>query len=227
LLTYVHNTFLKKFLFFLIFTALCFTPLYCFAEISFSEINKELNTGDWKIRMAAIEKLENNQAEEAIDILMRAAGDWREYWPVQIKAIQFLGEARNPKAVDVLLSIFNSYSQVFHCPAIKSYTALALGNFRGNAKVVASLIEGLKNNELLIREASIKALGNIGDAAAVPHLIPLLQNKSIAIRLSTLKALENIGDPSVIPHFRTVAEKDPDTTVKKEAIIALDNFHKI
>ena len=93
--------------------------------------------------------------------------------------------------------------------------------------MVASLIEGLKNNELLIREASIKALGNIGDAAAVPHLIPLLQNKSIAIRLSTLKALENIGDPSVIPHFRTVAEKDPDTTVKKEAIIALDNFHKI
>jgi HEAT repeat protein len=218
---------MKRFLCSLVITVLCFSPLYCFAEISFTEIRKELNTGDWKIRMAAVEKLENNKDEEAIEILMRVAGDWREYWPVQVKAIQYLGEARNPKSINLLLSVFNSYAQVFYCPAIKSYTALALGNFKGNTKIIESLINGLQSSELLIREASVKALGNIGDISAVPHLIPLLQDKSIAMRLSTLKALENIGDPSVIPHFRTVAEKDPDSIVKKAALMALDNFHKI
>jgi len=195
------------------------------AAEEFEKIKRDLDSRDWQIRLAAVEKL-NNKDEQTIDLLMQVVGMRGEYWPVKIKAIQLLGEAGNPKSIELLLSIFNDTFNNWECPSIKSYTALALGNFKGNEKVVDSLIEGVNDRELFTREASIQSLGKIGNTKAVPHLVSLLNDQSAAVKLSTIKALELIGDPQAIPYIQRVADNDTDFLVKSNARAALSNFHQ-
>lgn len=196
-----------------------------FATEGFDKIKADLDSRKWEVRLAAVEKLTNLKEEETIDLLMQVAGDRGEYWPVKIKAIKLLGESANPKTVKMLLSIFNEPFNNWECPAIKSYTALALGNFKGNAKVVDSLIAGINDPELFTREASIQSLGRIGNPAAVLPLIAALNSDSSAVKLSAIKALEMIGDPQAIPHLQWIAENDKDSVIKSQAKAALNNFH--
>jgi len=196
-----------------------------FAADGSDKIKADLNSSNWEVRRAAVEKLNNFKDEGTIDLLMQVAGSRVEYWPVKIKAITLLGDSANPRAVELLLSIFNDPFNNWECPAIKSYTALALGNFKGNAKVVDTLISGINDRELFTREASIQSLGRIGDRAAVLPLIAALNNDNSAIKLSAIKALETIGDPQAIPHLRRIAENDKDSVVKSQAKAALNNFH--
>lgn len=196
-----------------------------FATEGFDKIKADIDSRKWEVRLAAVEKLNNLKEEETINLLMQVAGNRGEYWPVKIKAIKLLGESANPRAVELLLSIFNEPFNNWVCPSIKSYTALALGNFKGNAKVVDSLISGISDPELFTREASIQSLGRIGHPAAVLPLIAALNSDSSAVKLSAIKALEMIGDPQAIPHLQRIAENDKDPVIKSQAKAALNNFH--
>jgi HEAT repeat protein len=195
------------------------------ASDDLEQIRKELENRDWHVRLAAVEKLRERNDEETIDILMKVAGTRNEYWPIQIKAIQLLGETANPKTLTLLLSIFNDTLLNWECPSIKSYTALALANFKNDEKVLDSLVKGIHDRELLTREASIQALGKIGNARAVTHLTEVLRDKNVAVRLSAIGALEQIGDPLAISPLQYVAEHDSEVLVKDRARIALKNFH--
>ena len=199
-------------------------PCYCLAAPSLEKVKAEFKNMDWEARLAAIEKLKGLRDEETVDFLMAVAADRKEDWSVQIRAIQFMGEIRNPKTVDLLLTIFTSRSRAYECPAIKSYTAIALGNFSGRSDVIDSLISAIHNDEPLVREASVQSLGTLGNAKAVPHLIPLLQSPSLAMRLSAIKALESIGDPQAIPHLEAIAEKDSDRVARETSKIAVRNL---
>jgi hypothetical protein len=214
-----------RFIFCLFSVVIMFAPGSIFAEDTLDKIKADLLSRDWEIRRAAVEKLDNRRDEKALNILLDVAGARNEYWPVKIKAIQLLGEAQYVNAVELLLSIFNDPFLNWECPSIKSYTAIALGNFKGNIKVVETLITGVDDRELLIREASIQALGKIGDPKAVPYLVRLLRDRSIAIRLSVIRALEGIGDPKAIPDIQRILESESDSVVKSQAVAALNSFH--
>ena len=196
------------------------------AEDRLNRIKTELDNPDWQVRLAAVEQLGARSDERALSMLLDVAGTWTERWPVKIKAIQFLGEARYPKAVGLLLSIFNNSFLNWDCPSIKSYTATALGNFKGNREIVYTLIDGTTDTELLVREASIRSLGKIGDPRAVPYLIRLLGDPSAAIRLSAVEALQGIGDPATIPDIRRALEKENDSVVRRRELMALNKFQK-
>lgn len=200
-------------------------PCLCFDELSLEEIKSEYKRKDLEGRLVLIQELDGRMDCATVDFLMFVAGSGWENWQVKIKAIQFLGEAHDPKAVDLLLKIFRSKSLHYQCPAIKTYTAVALGNFRED-RVRNALIWGSNYDEPQVREASVQSLGKIGDARVVPHLIGLLNDNSIAIRLSAVTALERIADPQAIDHLRILSEKDSDEVVRSTAENALTNFHK-
>lgn len=187
-------------------------------------IREELKNSDWNVRLAAVEKLSNRKDESTIDILIYVTEMRDEYWPVKIKAITLLGASGNPRAIESLLATFNDSFMNWECPSIKSYAAAALGNFKGDSRVIEALIEGVDDRELLTREASIQSLGKIGNAKAVPSLIRVLGDKSISVRLSAIKSLEQIGDPQAIPHLKRMAESESDAVVRSEAVAALGNF---
>jgi HEAT repeat protein len=187
-------------------------------------IREDLNNIDWQVRVATVEKLRNATDEKSVSLLMEVVNTREERTPVKMSAIQLLGEAGDPRAVEVLLPIFNDATLNWECPALKSYTATALGSFKGDTRVVDALISGIDDRELLTREASIRSLGKVGSQKAVPFLIRALSDEHISIRLSAIKALEEIGNPQAIPHLQRIAEKENDSVVKGQAETALRKF---
>lgn len=200
-------------------------PCLCSAEPSLGEVKAEYKNKDLERRLGAIQKLEGKRDEETVDFLMTVVDNGWENWQVKIRAIQFLGDAQNPKAVDLLLKIFASRSLHYSCPAVKTYTAIALGNFRQDGRIQDALIRGIQNDEPQVREACVQSLGKIGDTGAVPHLLLLLNDHSIAIRLNTVRALERLADPQAVPYLKAVSEKDSDEIVRNIAKNALKTFH--
>jgi HEAT repeat protein len=214
------------FLLFLLGVLLIVAPGSVFAQDRLDKIKTKLNNPDWQVRLAAVEELGSLGDERALNILLNVAGTWTERWPVKIKAIEFLGEAGYPNAVSLLLSIFNNSFLNWDCPSIKSYTATALGNFKGNRDVFYTLLDGVSDQEILVREASVRSLGKIGNPKAVPYLLRLLGDPSAAIRLSAVEALEGIGDPGTIPDIRHALEMEKDSVVRDEELTALNNFRE-
>jgi len=213
------------FLYFLACIIFLVVPCLCSAESSLEEIKAEYKHKEIERRVGAIQELEGRRDEETVDFLMTVVDNGWENWQVKIRAIEFLGNAENPKAVDLLLKIFVSRSLHYSCPAVKTYTATALGNFRENARIQDILINGIQNDEPQVREACVKSLGKIGDARTVPHLLLLLNDHSVAIRLSAVHALERLADRRAVPYLELLSEKDSDEIVRNVAKGALENFH--
>jgi len=185
------------------------------------KIREELNSVDWQARVATIEKLRNARDEQTVSLLMEVVATREERTAVKVTAIQLLGESGDARALEVLLPIFNDVTLNWECPALKSYTATALGNFKGDKRVVDALISGIDDRELMTREASIRALGKIGSQKAVPHIIRVLDDGHVSIRLSAIKALGQIGNPQAVPYLERIAEHESDAVVKTQAEEAL------
>ena len=186
----------------------------------------DLDKGDLRTRLSAVEELGRIGDEQSIDLLLNVADTSGEAWKIKIRAIRLLGEIGNVKAIDLLTKIFNDPFLNHECPAIKWNTAIALGNFKSNSRVVDTLINGLQNKDEILgtREAVIQSLGKIGDPKAVPFLITALDDKSFAIKLSAIKALGEIRDPKAIPPLKQIVNGDNDPDIKNEALSALSNF---
>ncbi len=201
-------------LFFLMFTGASWA-------YNIKEIESGLNSGDWKVRLSAVEKLSGLNDQKSLNMLLEVAGARGEYWPVKIKAIQLLGERGDPAAIPVLLDIYNDIFLHSECPSIKSYAGIALGSFKNNEQVFNALILGINDPELLIRESSIDSLGKIGNPRAIEHLVKLLNDKSFAIRHSAIKALGNIGDKKAIPYLNKILENDKDSVIREAVLAAM------
>ncbi len=190
------------------------------------EIKVELESHSWQTRLSAVEKLKGIKDERAFKLLLEIADTSVEYWPIKIKAMLLLGEIGNPKAIELLLKVFNDAFLNSECPSIKSHAAIALGHFNKDKRVVDALITGINDGEVLTREASVNSLGKIGNPKAVSFLIPALNDKSFAVRLSAVRALGKIGDPQAIPYLQKIADSDNDPYMKNEAISALKEMRR-
>jgi len=200
-------------------------PLTVLADDT-AKIKKELNSGDWQVRLKAVENLANRTDEEAVNLLLSVAGTRTEYWPVKIKAILLLGETKDPRAKKLLLSTLNNPNLNWECPSIKTHAVIALGNFDGDSYVVESLIKALDDHEKMTREAANQSLGKIGDPQAVPYIIESLNDPGFAVKLSAIKALEAIGDRQAIHPLQQVAANDSDVLIRTTAQEAIDSLSK-
>ncbi|HET6515521.1 MAG TPA: HEAT repeat domain-containing protein [Thermodesulfovibrionales bacterium] len=200
------------------------SPMTVSASEDMREITEDLNSKDWKVRLAGVEKLGASRDERSLPMLIEVANFGGEHTEVRVRAIQLLGETGDPKALESLLDIFNDSMLSWECPAIKSYTATALGNFRDDKRLDEALIGGINDRELLTREASIRSLGKIRSSKSVPYLLNVLDDERVSIKLSAIKALEEIGNPQAIPYLERIAEKDSDTVVRNQARAALSVF---
>jgi HEAT repeat protein len=185
-----------------------------------------LDKGDLGTRLSAVEELGRIGDERSIDLLLNVADTSGEAWKIKIRAIRLLGEIGNVKAIDLLTKIFNDPFLNHECPAIKWNTAIALGNFKNNSRVVDTLINGLQNKDEILgtREAVIQSLGKIGDPKAVPYLIISLDDRSFAIRISAIKSLGEIRDPRAVLPLKHIIDNDDDPYIKNEALSSLKNI---
>ena len=211
---------------YLLFVTATVVPVTVFAADGLQKIREDLNNMDWEVRLATVQKLRNARDENTVNLLLAVANTRSERTSVKITAIELLGEAGDPRAIEVLLPIFNDATLNWDCPAIKTYAAVALGSFKGDQRVVDALISGVDDPELLTREASIQSLGRIGSAKAVPLLMRALGDRHVSIRLSAIKALGEIGNTRAIPDLQRIAESDIDPVVKSQARTALSKLQQ-
>ncbi len=222
----LHRKFFGMPFVYLFLAAVIVVPGTSHAVEDLNKIRQSLNSIDWQVRVATVEKLRNARDEQTVNLLMEVVSTREERTPVKVSAIQLLGEAGDPRAIEVLLPIFDDATLNWECPALKSYTAMALGSFKGDSRVVNALIRGVDDQELLTREASIQSLGKIGSQKAVPHLIRALNDEHVSIRLSAIRALGDIGNPQAIPHIQRIAANEQDSIVKGQAELALGKLQR-
>jgi HEAT repeat protein len=174
--------------------------------------------------MQAVETLGNNMDEDTLDVFKKYVFVRTEVWTIKIKAIDFLGTVEDKEVSAFLIKIVGDPLLNQGCPAIKRHAIVALGKkFNNCSKAVYALVNVLQEDNLLIREAAIQSLGEIGDPEAVPYLLQGLDDTSFAIKLSTIKALEKIGDIQAVPHLKRVAEKERDPYLKAMAASLVKN----
>lgn len=185
---------------------------------------KDLKSKDFDVRMQAVETLGNNIDENTLDVFKKYVFVRTEVWKIKIKAIDFLGTVEDKEVSEFLIKIVSDPFLNQGCPAIIRHAIVALGKrFNNGSKAVYALVNLLQEDNLLIREAAIQSIGEIGDPEAVPYLIEGLDDKSFAIKLSTIKALEQIGDIQAIPHLKRVAEQERDPYLKAMAESLIKN----
>jgi len=186
---------------------------------------KDLKSKNFETRMDAVETLGKNIDNNTLDVFKKHVFVKTEDWKIKIKAIDFLGTVEDREVSDFLIKIVGNPFLNEGCPAIKRHAIVALGKkFNNGSKAVDALIKELKGDDLLVVEAAIESLGEIGDPEAGPYLIEGLNNKSFAIRLATLRALEQIGDIQALPDLKRVAANERDPYLKAMALSLVKNF---
>ncbi|MDI6801251.1 MAG: HEAT repeat domain-containing protein [Thermodesulfovibrionales bacterium] len=212
-----------------------FAGIFCLAVLIFlipdhlyaGKIDKvihDIENGDWHDFLSNIEKFRGIKDERLIDALNQHINDLRADWTKRVKVIHLMGEIGNHATADVLIRILNDPFLHDECPAVKWNTVAALGKFKNQPRVVDALIDELNYDNLVIREAVIESLGELGDPKAVPFFISYLNNKSFAIKMSAIKALAKIKDPRALPYLKNISDSDNDQFIKSEAIKALSSF---
>jgi HEAT repeat protein len=84
----------------------------------------------------------------------------------------------------------------------------------------------LNNDNILVREKTVEALGRIGDKRAVPALVSALEqkdNRSETEVFTAIWALGNIGDRSAVPILNSLLE-DKNKYVRYLAMEALNKL---
>ena len=85
------------------------------------------------------------------------------------------------------------------------------------------LIEALDNQELVIQQAAIAALGENGDLEAVDHILKFALSEDWLMRQKLAEALGNISTPKSISALKYL-EKDTHPQVSQTARISLRNL---
>jgi len=180
----------------------------------------ELRKDDWQTRLnksGAINLDDEKMFNALIDLINNGGLDWK----IRIRGIHMLGESRNPMTADILIRTLQNSFITDECPAIKSSLAFELGKFHDDTRVLDALVAGLDDEELQVKEASIRSLGMIGDTKAVPFLLDRLKDKNFTVRLNAIRSIGRIGDRKAIPYLREIIDSDGDVYIRNEASAAL------
>jgi len=194
-------------------------------QVSASEYDvlvAQLRKDDWHTHFsdsAGREKLDNS-----IETLLELAKNGGLDWVIRIRGIILLSETSGPRKVNILIGMYQDAFFNDECPAIKTSVITALGSFEKEPRIIDTLIDGMNDRELQVREAAIVALGKMGDEKAVPFLIKKLSDPSFAIRLSAVRSLGQIKDQRAVPFLKKISASDQDDLIRSEAISAIENM---
>jgi hypothetical protein len=175
----------------------------------------ELQRPDWHAYFSS--PAEKEKLNRSFDTLVSLTGNKGIDWRIRIRGIVLIGETDNPGKASILMHMFHNPFFNALCPSIKTSIVIALSNIDNDPKVVDTLIGGMRDPEIEVREASIRALGRIGSERAVPFLIHALKDRSFAIRRSAILSLGRIRDRRALPFLRKVAEGDRDPVLRMVA----------
>ncbi|MCS7215915.1 MAG: HEAT repeat domain-containing protein [Thermodesulfovibrio sp.] len=207
---------MRKIIFLVLFIIL--SPLSSSHALTVNELLKELETPNWREKITDPLFIERFKTPEMLSVVIKLA-DSRGYdWRYRIRAIALLGNIGNNESKEALLTMFQDHFFHHECPSLKSYVADALGNFKPENRLFEILKEGLKDSEVLIREATARSLGKLKMEQSVKYLKEaFISEKSLAVKIAIINALKLIGTEEAKSFIKEIALKDD----QKELLDAL------
>lgn len=195
---------MKKFFKFLIF-GFILLPLTSYA-VTINELLKELDTPEWREKISDPEFVEKFKNPDMLSVVVKLANAQGYDWRYRIRAISLLGNIGTPEVQEILLNMFQDHFFHHECPSLKSYVADALGNFKPNMRLLEILKKGLKDPEVLIREATAKSLGRLKMIESIKYLKEAFSSeKSLAVRIAIVNALKSIESPETKIFLKEIA----------------------
>ena len=157
--------------------------------------------------------LQGVQAPESTPVLQSLCGSDEDI-PLQVQAVQALGNQENEKIVSFLLEKLSEKDEV-----IGHYASQALGKI-GGEKVLTSLLEIIRNGNNRKKVLAISALELIGNTECVPDLIQCLQSTNEEIRAAASRAFQYIPDLRASRSLLSLLS-DPSSQIRILAAYAL------
>lgn len=143
---------------------------------------------------------------------------------VRIKAVQGLRLRKDPAALKRLSIMANEEPRT----NVRWHILLALGDY-GLAENENFFVEGYKNRDWIIREASIIGILKITDQETQKRNIPIIKNalndNILSVRISALKHLEIKDDIIYSELAKIINDRKTSRTVLKEALNAVKGYN--
>lgn len=172
---------------------------------------RAIRAPDADLRMAVIEILGKAPGSETIEILQWVAAS-EKVDEVADAAAGALCTLASPEAVSALVNLLAD-------PGRREMAVSALSRLGEDA--MGSLAKHLSNPALEIKRAILDALTRMKRPAASHYLIDALADPSGPVRLLAIRGLIKLGNREARPRILTMAQNDPETSVRQEAKKAL------
>lgn len=175
-------------------------------EMDEMQLLAALESADWQVRVAAVQKLEECGELAPIEHLIRALKD--EHEAVRAAAAHALGVLGNPKAIAPLVDALQDMTWLVRAAVIQ-----ALGML-GEQAPVEPLMLALHDEDESVRAVAVRALGMMGERVSMEYLLVALQDSAWQVREMALLALGARGGH--IPRATLMAAlQDEDGSVRR------------
>jgi len=180
-------------------------------------IKKVLYDRNLPVRSMAMFALGVKPTEESFPLLVRFLEADPDYG-IRAGAAGSLGYLQDQRAFEPLVRAFYEDTDWL----VRFSAAVALGNLK-DKRAHTVLVEALGSPEVVVQQAAIAALGEIGDLEAVDAILAFAQSEDWLIRLYLAEALGNLPTDKSISALRYLA-KDSHPNVAQAASLALERL---
>ncbi|SFE87402.1 PBS lyase HEAT-like repeat-containing protein [Paenibacillus algorifonticola] len=152
------------------------------APLTADEIAERLESPDWRIRYAALDRL--TPEPELLPLLAKALTD--DTVSIRRLAVVYLGDLRTDEALPYLFQALRDKSV-----SVRRTAGDTLSDW-GDPAATAPMIESLSDTNKLVRWRAARFLYEVGDESAIPALRIAAQDSEFEIQLQAQIALERI-----------------------------------
>ena len=178
------------------------------SEMDEAQLPAALESAEWQVRVAAVQRLEKRGERAPLELLVRALKD--EHEAVRAAAAQALGVLGSSKAIPSLIETLQDVTWLVRAAAVQ-----ALGML-GEQAPVEPLMFALNDEDESVRTKAVRVAGTMGERVPLERLLAALQDKSWRVREMAVLALGARGGH--IPRSAlTLALQDEDESVRSAA----------
>ncbi|MBF2079883.1 MAG: HEAT repeat domain-containing protein [Synechococcales cyanobacterium T60_A2020_003] len=220
------------------------------AQLTLQEIETQLESANSRDRMIALANLRDVSPDQAVPLIKKVLDDdnlqvrsmavfalglkpTEECFPILVKLLETdpdygiradaagaLGYLEDPRAFEPLARTFYEDTDWL----VRFSSAVSLGNLK-DPRARDILLKALDSDEVVLQQAAIAALGEIGATDAVEHLLKFAQAPDWLIRQRLAEALGHLPAPKTVSALEYL-EKDSHPNVASAATYALTRLRE-
>lgn len=180
-------------------------------------IKKVLNDKNLQIRSMAVFALGIKPNDESFPILVKLLETDPDYG-IRADAAGALGYLEDQRAFEFLVRAFYEDTDWL----VRFSAAVSLGNLK-DPRAHDVLVEALASDEVVLQQAAIAAIGEIGDLSALDDILNFAQSPDWLVRQRLAEALGYLPSDKTESALRYL-EKDPHFQVSESATISLQRL---